>query len=227
MTTKSPLSGAHLRTFEKLFQHPVSHNLPWLEVRALLAELGTVTEQANGHFLIARNGHSIVLHRPPSKDFSDVDDLMAIRHFVERSETPLASTAQGGQVVVVISHHGARIFASDAHGTPAVAVPSNEARNFDHAPDAKEFTGHKEKPSAGSLFEPLAEALKTARKILLFGSGTGQANEMDLFVAWLTKHHSDMAHRIVGTVVVDEHHLSDGELLAKAREFYARQPVTH
>jgi hypothetical protein len=44
---------------------------------------------------------------------------------------------------------------------------------------------------------------------------------MDQFVAWLKLHHPELAKRIIGSLVVDEPHLIDGQLLAKAREFYA------
>jgi hypothetical protein len=45
---------------------------------------------------------------------------------------------------------------------------------------------------------------------------------MDQFIAWLKLHHADVANRIIGSLVVDEHHLTENQLLAKAREFYAR-----
>lgn len=44
---------------------------------------------------------------------------------------------------------------------------------------------------------------------------------MDSFGAWLKTHHPDLAGRIVGSVVVDESHLTDDELLTKARQFFA------
>ena len=83
----------------------------------------------------------------------------------------------------------------------------------------------KELPAAGSLFEPLAATLKEAPKILLFGCGTGKASEMDSFSAWLKTHYPELAGRIVGSVVVDESHLSDDELLARARQFCAQLPT--
>jgi hypothetical protein len=47
------------------------------------------------------------------------------------------------------------------------------------------------------------------------------SSEMDQFIAWLKTHHPEVAKRIIGSQVVDEHHLTTGQLLAKAREFYA------
>jgi hypothetical protein len=44
---------------------------------------------------------------------------------------------------------------------------------------------------------------------------------MDQFIAWLKLHHPEPASRIIGSLVVDEHHLTENQLLATAREFYA------
>ena len=44
---------------------------------------------------------------------------------------------------------------------------------------------------------------------------------MDQLVADLKDHHPDVAGKIIGSVVVDAHHTTEDQLLAKAREFYA------
>lgn len=79
----------------------------------------------------------------------------------------------------------------------------------------------KEKPEPASYFEPVARALRTFGDILVFGTGTGMSNEMDQFVTWTRKHLPELAQRIIGTKIVDEHHLTEAQLLAIAREFYA------
>ncbi len=47
------------------------------------------------------------------------------------------------------------------------------------------------------------------------------SSEMDQFVNWLKLHHGGLATRISGCIIVDEHHLTEGQLLAKAREYFA------
>jgi len=44
---------------------------------------------------------------------------------------------------------------------------------------------------------------------------------MEQLHADLKEHHSDVAEKIVGSVVVDAHHTTEDQLLAKARDFYA------
>lgn len=193
----------------------------------MLGRLGQVNEEPNGHVAIARNGHTLSLHRSHSKDITDVYELMEIRHFLERSETPLpAALDQDSQMLVVISHHEARVFHSITHGTKPEIVKSDESRYVGHAVDSKETSRSKEIPSPGSYFKPLAAVLKNAGKILIFGGGSGNSSEMEVFMTWLQKHHSELSGRIVGSIVVDEHQLSGGELLSKAREFYTKHLAT-
>ena len=46
---------------------------------------------------------------------------------------------------------------------------------------------------------------------------------MEQLLAELKHNHIDLAERVVGSVVVDEQHLTENQLLAKAREFYENQ----
>jgi hypothetical protein len=217
------LTGSHLRTYEAIFQHPVSHNLGWHDVHALLRQLGRVEEEPNGNLKVTRNGESLVLQTPRTKDVEETDELMALRHFLERSETPPPAT-EGKEThwLLVINHHEARIFRAEMHGAlPQQILPHEPDDFFRHAPNSKEFSRGQEKPDPNSFFEPMAKALKDAGKILVFGGGTGMSSEMDQFVAWVKLHHPELAQRIIGSLVVDEHHLTEDQLLAKAREFYA------
>jgi hypothetical protein len=46
---------------------------------------------------------------------------------------------------------------------------------------------------------------------------------MDQLLAALKRDHPDLARRVVGSLVVDEAHMTEDQLLSKAREFYARR----
>jgi hypothetical protein len=223
MNPPSNLTGSHLRTYNTIFQHPVSHNLEWRAVRSLLENIGRVTEEANGNLRVTRNGQLLVLHPPRTKDVAETDELMALRHFIERSEAALPKK-NGTELdwLLLIDHHEARIYRSEMNGAvPQQILPHEPGEYFRHAHNAKDFTRGREKPDRNSFFEPVATALQTAGRILVFGSGTGTSNEMDQFVAWLKVHHADLAKRVIGTVVVDGNHLTQDQLLSKAREFYA------
>jgi hypothetical protein len=222
MNSTTLLTGSHLRTYNTIFQHPVSHNLGWRAVHALFRHLGQVEEKPNGNLKVSRNGQVLVLHPPGTRNVVELEELIGVRHFLERSEiAPPASTETEAHWLLVIDHHEARIFRSEMSGAiPQKIVPHAPEDDFRRAPNAKDFSRGQEKPSPSTVFEPVARALQGASQILIFGTGTGKSSEMDQFVAWLKMQHPALAGRIVGALVVDEHHLTEGQLLAKAREFF-------
>jgi hypothetical protein len=222
MNSTALLTGSHLRTYQTIFQHPVSHNLDWRNVRALFEHLAEIVEQPNGNLKVTRNGQILVLHPPRTKDVAETDEIMALRHFLERSET-MSPETNGKEThwLLVIDHHEARLFRSEMHGAiPQQILPHEPEDFFRHGHNSKDFSRGQEKPDPNSFFEPVASALQTAGPILVFGTGTGTSSEMDQFVAWVKFHHPEMAKRIIGSLVVDGHHLTESQLLAKAREFY-------
>ena len=152
---------------------------------------------------------------------------MALRHFLERAASGAeAATGTPAHWLLVIDHRVARIFRTEMAGSvPQVILPHEPDDYFRHAHNSQDFSRGKEKPEPGSFFAPVVKALAGSDAVLIFGTGTGSSSEMDQFVAWVGVHHVDLAKRIIGTLVVDEHHLTEAQLLGKAREFYAKQPT--
>lgn len=95
MKTTTQLSGSHRRTFDRIFQHPISHNLEWRDVHALLEEWGDVEKEHNGNLKVTRNGQALVLHPTSKKDVAEMDEVMALRHFLEKSEAAPPKTNEG------------------------------------------------------------------------------------------------------------------------------------
>ena len=222
MNPPSSLTGSHLRTYNTLFQHPAAHNLQWHDVHALFRHLGHVAEEPNGNLKVTRNGQTLILHPPRTKEVAETDELVALRHFLQRSETiPPDSATTEAHWLLVIDHHEARIFRTEMDGTSPKRILPHQPAHFNHTPNSQQFARGQEKPDPNSFFEPVAQALAAAGPVLLFGHGTGQASEMDQFIAWAKVHHPALAGRIIGSQVVDDHHLNESQLLGKAREFYA------
>jgi hypothetical protein len=222
MNPAPSLSGSHLRTYDAIFQHPMSHNLDWHAVRSLLAHLCEAVEQPNGNLRVTRNGQVLVLHPSRSKDVSEAEEIMSLRHFLERSNAaPAAGTAAEPHWLLVINHHEARIYRSEMDGTvPLRILPHEPTDFFRHARHSEDFSRGREKPDPNSFFEPVAKELQPAGQILVFGTGKGTSSEMEQFLGWLKIHHGELAGRIIGSETIDEHHLSEGQLLARARAFY-------
>jgi hypothetical protein len=223
MKPTAHLSGSHLRTYQMIFQHPISHNLDWRQVRELLKAVADVAEEANGNLKVTRNGQTLVLQPSHTKDVSESGIVMDLRRFLERSEAvPPGAAGDGMHWLVVIDHQRARIFRSEVRGAvPESITPHEPDEFFRHAHHSRDFSRGQEKPDPNSFFGPVAKALQAGGPILIFGTGTGTGSEMEQFNEWLKVHHADLAGRVIGCVTVDEHHLTENELLAKARKFYS------
>jgi hypothetical protein len=216
------LLGSHQRTYDAVFQHPIARNLHWRDVRAMLTALADAADEPNGNLKLTRNGHTLVLHPPIRKDFSDVHELMKIRHFLAQSGAALTQPADDGKhLLVVIDHRLARIYKTEFRGSvPEQIVPYDASGSGRHLHYVQDDSNGQRRPEVKSFYEAVAKTLERAEKILLFGSGTGASSAMDQLLAELAQHHKELAKRVVGSLVVNEQHLTEDQLLAKAREFY-------
>ncbi len=224
---ESQLSGPHQKVYQRLFEQRMPHNLQWKDVSSMLSAMADaqVVEDDKGNLKVSRNGQSLMLHRPRGKDLADKRELMQVRHFLERSGAPAAAPAPapaGAHLLVVIDHRQARIFSTEMHGSVPQRIkpydPFGFGRDLHYNQD--DASGQR-KPEQKSFYEAVAKTLKGAKQILMFGTGTGASSAMDQLIADLKHFHHDIAARVVGSIAVDEHHLTDDQLLAKAREFFA------
>ena len=182
----------------------------------------TAVEDDQGNIKVTRNGQILSLHRPRGKDLADKKELMHIRNFLERSgglATPPATI--GTHLLVVIDHREARIYSTELHGSVPQQItpydPFGFGRDLHYNQD--DSNGQR-KPERKSFYEAVAKTLHGAEQILMFGVGTGASSAMEQLLLDLKEHHHDLAQRVVGSVVVDEHHLTEDQLLAKARELF-------
>jgi hypothetical protein len=227
---ESELSGSHHKVYQHLFQHPLPHNLQFREVWSMLSALtdAKAVEDDKGNLKVTRNGQMLMLHRPRGKDLADKRELMQIRHFLERSGVPAPRPSEAGtHLLVVIDHREARIFSAELHGSiPQRLTPYDPfgfGRDLHYNQD--DSNGQR-KPERKSFYEAVAKTLHGAQKILIFGAGTGASSAMEQLLAALKQNHPDIARQVVGSIVVNEHHLTEDQLLAKARQlFVASQTV--
>lgn len=220
---KSQLSGSHRRTYDGIFRHPAARNLGWRDVRSMLGALAEIVEEPNGNLKITRNGQTLVLHASLDKNIAEIDELMEIRHFLERSGPVEQPTDAGGEhLLVVIDHRHASVYKTEVHGSvPQRVTPYDPDGSGRHLHYVQDDSNGQRKPERKSFYEAIAKTLRGAEQILIFGSGTGESSAMEELLAQLNHHHADVAKHVVGSVVLDETHLSENQLLAKARDFYA------
>jgi hypothetical protein len=236
---QATLSGPHQKVYQRVFAHPMPHNLPWREVWSMLGAMpgADAVEDGKGNLKVARNGQTLVLHRARGKDLADRQELMQVRHFLERSEMPApralpapTATAEryaadaaeiGTHLLVVIDHREARIYSTEVHGSVPRRITPYDPFGYGRALHYKQDDSNgQRKPERTSFYEAVAKTLAGARQVLLFGAGTGASSAMEQLLVELKRRHKHLAERVVGSIVVDEHHLSEDQLLAKARELF-------
>ncbi len=220
---ESQLTGSHEKVYQRLFQHPMPHNLQWREVRAMLEAIGDINtvEDDKGNLKLARGSQTLVLHRPRGKDLADKQELMQVRHFLERSvAAPPPPPPAGTHLLVVLDHREARVYSTELRRRPQRIMPYDP---FGFGRDLRynqDDSNGQRKPEQKSFYESIAKTLSSAQQILLFGEGTGASSAMEQLILNLKQHHPDIAKKVVGSKVVDMHHLTEAQLLAKARELF-------
>ncbi len=218
---ETQMSRTHQTTYNAVFQHPIARNIQWHDVRSMLRALADVTEEHNGNLKFTRNGETLTIHPPQHKDLSDIEELMQIRHFIERSDgSAPATAAEGVHLLVVIDHREARIYRSELHGSVPERItpydPHDSHRHLRYVEDDGQ-----RKPELKPFYEAVARTLSGAEKILILGSSTGSSSAMNYLMSELKEHHPDLVRRVVGTIIVNEQHMTEDQLLAEARAFYA------
>jgi hypothetical protein len=84
------LKSHHLATAEKILTHPASHNIEWHDAAALVVEIGSITESANGRYTITIGDETQIFDRPRGKDL-DVQQIVDLRKMLTASGITLES----------------------------------------------------------------------------------------------------------------------------------------
>ena len=69
------LNAHHRATVEKIFQHPVSHNIQWHDVLSLLQSVGEVVEGHDRRYKVTLGAETETLDAPSEHD---VDEQMVV-----------------------------------------------------------------------------------------------------------------------------------------------------
>jgi hypothetical protein len=221
--------GAHLRTLEALFRHPAAHNLEWMDVVALIEKIGAVHQKANDKLAFEVGGEHYLMHKPHTKDLtgSEVADL---RHFLrhagwspeEPSQAPARPKPAPPTLIVVVDHHGAKIYrivpasgdASRREITPY--GPHHFPHHLTHKDQLRE-QGQRA-PEDPSFYKRMADGLAAASRIVVVSHGTGNSNASQHLTEYLRTHHRETYQRIVREIDADLSAVTPLELLALAEK---------
>jgi hypothetical protein len=71
LTEDGKLDSHHQATVEKIFGHPVSHNIEWHDVLSLLEGVGTVTREHDGRFTVTLGSETQTFDAPRHDDIDE------------------------------------------------------------------------------------------------------------------------------------------------------------
>jgi hypothetical protein len=71
MAEDRELDGHHRATVEKIFNHPVSHNIQWHDVLSLLQKVATVTEERDGRYTVTLGSETETFDAPRHHDIDE------------------------------------------------------------------------------------------------------------------------------------------------------------
>ena len=65
------LAGHHRATLEKIFNHPVSHNIQWHDVLSLLESVAAVTAEPDGRYTVTLGSETETFEPPRHHDIDE------------------------------------------------------------------------------------------------------------------------------------------------------------
>ena len=78
------MNRKHQRTLERIFQRPISGNIPWKDIESLFLALGAdVSERAGSRIAVVLFGEVRVFHRPHPSPNTDKGAVASIRRWLE------------------------------------------------------------------------------------------------------------------------------------------------
>jgi hypothetical protein len=128
----------------------------------------------------------------------------------------------GNFVVVALTTRDARVWSAGvAPGAKPEMFRSVGAHaDHKHVRAAQGAHLHHRKIDDPVFFGAVADAISGAGSILLMGHGKGKANAMLSFVQYLERKHPLIAARVDGAVDHDLESMTEGQVLAAAREWH-------
>ncbi|MFN8126962.1 MAG: hypothetical protein U0R64_10705 [Candidatus Nanopelagicales bacterium] len=137
---------------------------------------------------------------------------------------------RGKRAIVAVDYHHARIYAVDAAGhTAPEPVTAQDPWHLNHNlyHRAGNPDGHYDIDNIDTddFLKTLALAVRPADEVLLLGHGKGKSNASHRFEAYLEKHYSDIAAKIVASVRMDIDDITDEQLLRLGQLYFDDEPT--
>jgi hypothetical protein len=227
----SHMPAADRRTLDTIFHHPVPHNLSWMDTLHLLRHLGSAEEKADGKYSLTIEGQHLIFHKPHGKHL-DAREITDLRHYLASAgispqnpyRTAPATEPHTVDIVVLIDHHGAKLYRLNLTSTQAgEAVKPYDPHHFLHHMHHREEQREQGQraPEDLTFYDRIAEALRDADRIVVLSHGTGESNAAQILAGRLEKQHPNIYARIVRQANVNTSAMTEAEIIAYARQALA------
>ena len=208
---------------ENLLSGKLPHNLAWKEVVELMGKLGEVRPHGGDEVAFVV-GSQRAFFKPPHTHSLETEEVSRLRRFLHEAlpSTPAVNLSQSGRAVVVIDHHGARVYQDHDHSRPedkTTVKPYDPYHFHHHLIHRKEAHYQGERvPEETSFYEEVAKDLVPAKEIILIGNGTGKSSALVALTEYLKAHHPEISQRVVASEIADLSALTEPEIEAIAKK---------
>lgn len=213
------LTSNSQKTLDLIHHHPTTHNLEWRDIRKLIQEIGEAEQEHNGNLKLTVSGHTLIIQGEMETKIATENEIHELRRLLQGAEvhdvTPVHS-------LLVIDHESAKLYRTEFRGSvPETITPYDPDGSKSHVHIKHSYNGHEAQSNHHEYFEDIVKLLHGDEPLLIFGSGHGNSSTMNMFATWLNERYPKIAGRIVRLVDLDQSHLTEFEMLAKARSIFA------
>lgn len=221
MTDARPhLDSEQRHTLERLTGHPLNHNIKWPEVLALLEALGEVSVDGDDRHRVTVAGHTEVFRPPRHHGDVPTEMVVKLRRFLASPAAETEPVRPGRDLLVVADHHSATVWEFEPPIERVDTVlpfdPRGRLRHLHHAEG--HYQGQRA-PEDPGYYRAIAEKVRGADTVLVFGHGDGHSAAARLLAERLRGHLAGT--RILAEARVDAKSFTEPELLAAARQLLA------
>jgi hypothetical protein len=71
-------------TIDRIFAHPISHNLAWTEIVKMVDNFGHVETRSDNEFAFEISGAKLDIHKPHKRHLNALE-VIELRHFLKRA----------------------------------------------------------------------------------------------------------------------------------------------
>jgi hypothetical protein len=207
---------------QNLLHGKLPRDVHWADALELVGHLGQVTQSAGVECTFIIGAHREIFKRPKTSELG-IEEVSQLRRFLKGAAggAPAPVSEEPRRMIVVIDHHGAHLFQDLGDGRPVGEVtlepydPKHVHHHLIHRKEAH-FQGDRV-PEELSFYAEVAQALVSAKEIVLIGHGTGKSSAVEFLADYLKKHQPQVSARVVATETADLSALTEPGLEAIAK----------